>query len=969
MTLNNFKGEFLTSHDIRLIYSTDASEYKETPMAVAFPRDADDIKILVDYARENRLSLIPRGAGTSLAGQVVGKGIVVDISKYMNKILEINEKEHYVRVQPGVVLAELNKILQPHGLMFGPETSSHTRCTIGGMVGNNSAGLHSLVYGTTRDHLLEVSGILWDGSFATFKPLSKEDFFEKTQQNSFEARLYQHIYQLLSNEKNQKIIRENYPDPEVKRRNTGYALDFLLDTEPFGGQNPFNFSKLLAGSEGTLMFFTEIKLNLVPLPPKHKALIPVHLEKLHHAFEANLIALQFNPSAVELMDNTILHLARKNKTQRENQFFVKGDPGAILIVEFNADTKDEILQKARALEQAMRQKGYGYHFPIVWDELTQRVWDLRNAGLGVLPNLYGEAKPVGVVEDTCVSPQKLPDYMREFSDILTKYKTQCVYYAHIGSGELHLRPVLNLRDPQDLKRFRLIATEVALLVRKYRGSLSGEHGDGRLRGEFIPLVLGQQVYQLFKSIKNTWDPTNIFNPGKIVNTPPMDRNLRLMPDTQIPVVRTYFSFKRQGGFTKALLKCNGSADCRKKQILGGTMCPSYKATEDELNSTRARANLLRELIIGAKSPDAFDHEELYKILDNCLMCKACKSECPSNVDMAKFKAEFLQHYYDQHGVPLRTWLIANLPALNKILMLWPNLANKLLDTKLTQKIITLIGFAPRPLPKLNPKRLDKWYRHFHQKHGKLVYLFNDEFTNQYDSDIGIKAILLLQALGYQVIIPKHTISGRTYLSKGLIKKAQKIINKNLTLLKDIIDENSPLIGIEPSAILTFRDEALDLAYPFLQKAAEKIAKNSFTFEEFLAREIDKGNIKADSFTDQPATIKFHAHCFQKALSSPQYTEKILSLPVNYKVEQIPSGCCGMAGSFGYEKEHYELSMKIGELVLFPTIRQATEKTIIVAPGTSCRHHIKHGTGRDALHPVEVLYQALRRDYLDQNPGH
>jgi len=959
--MNGFKGEFLTDTALRLIYSTDASEYKQMPAAVAFPADANDIKILVDYARQKGLSLIPRGAGTSLAGQVVGKGIVVDVSKYMNKVLEINRQEQWVRVQPGIVLAELNELLKPYGLMFGPETSSHTRCTIGGMVGNNAAGLHSLVYGTTRDHILEVRGVLWDGSFATFGELSAEEFSDKTRLDTFEGKLYKHIARLLSDPDNQHIIRENYPDPGVKRRNTGYALDSLLDSEPFGGKKPFNFSRLLAGSEGTLMFFTEIKLNLVPLPPKHKALLAVHLERLEQAFEANIIALEFNPSAVELMDNTILRLARENKQQRENQFFIKGDPGAILIIELNADRKDEIEKRAKQIERAMRSRGYGYHFPLIWDDDTARVWALRNAGLGVLPNLYGEAKPVGVVEDTAVSPRRLPQYMREFQAILRKYDTEAVYYAHIGSGELHLRPVLNLRDPQDLKRFRLIATEVALLVRKYRGSLSGEHGDGRLRGEFIPVVLGQEVYQLLKSVKQAWDPTNVFNPGKIVNAPPMDRNLRLMPQTQIPAVKTYFSFRRNGGFTKALLKCNGSADCRKKQILGGTMCPSYKATEDERYSTRARANLLRELMIGAREATAFDHSELYEILDNCLMCKACKTECPSNVDMTKLKAEFLQHYYDRNGVPLRTWLIANLPVLNRFLLAAPGLANAAMNWRLTRKILQWIGFAPRPLPKLSKRTLHRWYRHYDRKHGRRIYLFNDEFTDQYDTDIGIKAILLFEALGYEVIIPKHTISGRTYLSKGLVRKAQRIINRNLALLQDLIDENSPLVGIEPSAILTFRDEALDLAYPHLQKAAEKIAANTFTFEEFVAREIDRGNIRADSFTDEPKLVKFHGHCYQKALSSTEYTKKILGLPVNYIVEEIPSGCCGMAGSFGYEKEHFDLSMKIGELVLFPSIRQSLAETVFAAPGTSCRHHIAYGTGKRVLHPVEILYEALRRD--------
>ncbi len=961
MNLKDFKGELYTDYSVRTIYSTDASEYKEMPLAVAIPKDQNDIKLLINYANEKKLSLIPRGAGTSLAGQVVGRGIVVDVSKYLNKLLEINTEQKWVRVQPGIVLKELNILLEKYNLMFGPETSSGDRCTIGGMVGNNSAGLHSLWYGTTRDNILEIKGFLSDGSFVEFKPLSKQEFFDKMKLNNLEGKLYRHIYNLLSNPENRKAIEQNFPEPEVKRRNTGYALDYLLNTEPFGGKNKFNFAQLIAGSEGTLMFFTELKLKLVDSFPKHRALIPVHLEKLSQAFEANLIALEFNPSAVELMDRTILELAQQNKEQRENSYFVKGTPGAILIVEFDSNDKDQIIRLAKAMEEKMRKHGLGYHFPIIWDDDISRVWDLRNAGLGVLPNLYGEAKPVGVIEDTSVNVKKLGNYVKDVDKILRKYNTSCVYYAHIGSGELHMRPVLNLRLEQDVKKFRLIATEVALLVKKYRGSLSGEHGDGRLRGEFIPLLFGYKVYSLFKAIKHTWDPQNIFNPGKIVDTPPMDKFLRVDPHTQMPKVKTVFDFQSQGGFIKALLKCNGSGQCIRKQIIGGTMCPSFKATEDPRFSTRSRANLLREIMIGKKSPDAFDHEELYQILDYCLMCKACKTECPSNVDMAKFKMEFLQHYYDQHHIPLRTWLIANLPIFNSIMLLFPSLANALTNNKLSKQILKLIGFAPqRQLPKLTDKPVKKWYKKHNPVHSaKKVYLFNDEFTNQYDSDIGIQAILLLEALGYQVIIPKHVISGRTYLSKGLIRQAQKIINKNISLLKDIITDQTPLVGIEPSAILTFRDEALDLAYPFLKNAAKKISQHTYTFEEFFVREIERGNIKADMFTDKPLKIKYHAHCFQKALSSPEFTEKMLSLPINYQVEQIPSGCCGMAGAFGYEKEHYDLSMRIGELVLFPAVRQKEPDTVIVAPGTSCRHHIQHGTGVRALHPVTVMFEALK----------
>ncbi len=959
--IENFKGEFYTDHAVRSIYSTDASEYKELPIAVAIPKNEDDVKVLIEYARHKGLSLIPRGAGTSLAGQTVGKGIVVDVSKYMDKILEINTKERWVRVQPGIVLKELNILLEKYGLMFGPETSSATRCTLGGMVGNNAAGLHSLKYGSTRDHILEISGFLYDGSFVKFTSLNEKQYKEKMKRQDTEGRIYRQMYELLSDEKHQKIIENNYPDKTVKRRNTGYALDLLLESEIFGKTGSFNFSKLLAGSEGTLMFFTELKLNLVELPPRYRAVVAVHLKELHQAFEANLIALKYSPSAVELIDNTIIELASRNKEQKANKFFVKGNPGALLIVEFNANSREEIEAIAADMIAQMRSNGYGYYFPLIWGKDIDRVWAFRNAGLGLLPNLYGEAKPVGVIEDTAVDVQKLGSYIAEFDKILRKYNLWSVYYAHIGSGELHLRPVLNLRNPEHLSKFRKIAEEVALLVKKYRGSLSGEHGDGRLRGEFIPVVLGNEVYDLLKKVKQIWDPINIFNPGKIVDTPPMDTSLRLMPGMTIFQPKTYYSFDRQGGFTKAVLKCNGSADCRKKQIIGGTMCPSYKATTDERFSTRARANLLREILIEAKKPSDFTKQELYQILDTCLSCKACKSECPSNVDMAKFKAEFLQHYYDENGIPLRVKIIAHLPYINKFLMLFPKFANYAVKTKIAKKILDKLGFAPqRNFPLLAKKSLNRWFAKHLPKQGKQIYLFNDEFTNQYDTDIGIKTILLLEHLGYSVKIPKLDVSGRTYLSKGLIKKATKIINRNIAKLSTLINNDTPLVGIEPSAILTFRDEALDLAYPNMKEAAERIAQNTYTLEEFLAKEIDNGNIKSEQFTQEPLHIKLHTHCFQKALSSSEYTKKILSLPVNYTVELIRSGCCGMAGAFGYEKEHYELSMKIGELVLFPEVRSANKDTIIAAPGTSCRHHIEHGTGRKAMHPAEILYHALKK---------
>jgi len=946
----------------RSLYATDASAYRQMPVAVAFPKNEAEIIELVKFANNSKTSLIPRGGGTSLAGQVVGSGIVVDVSRYMNNIIEINQNEHFAVVQPGVILSELNRHLQKYELFFGPETSSASRVTIGGMVGNNACGLHSVVYVSTRDHLLEITAILSDGSKATFKEITIDEFNQKLTLNSREGQIYREINSILADKKNIEHIKNNFPHPNLKRRNTGYALDFLADTEIFSDtKTKFNFAKLIAGSEGTLAFITKVKLNLVPIPPKNKALVCVHFNKLSDSFKANLIALKHKPTAVELMDKTILNLTKDNPTQQKNRFFVKGNPEAILIIEFADNNKQKILQHIKNMQQEMQENGFGYHFPVIWDADTKKVWDLRRAGLGVLSNIPGDERPVSLVEDTAVDVELLPDYIAEFDKIMQKHGLSCVYHAHIGSGELHLRPILNLKKSSDVELFRKIAKEVALLVKKYRGSLSGEHGDGRLRGEFIPIIYGEKIYNFFKQIKRAFDPDNIFNPEKIVDTPAMNTSLRYIPDTQPPEIITIFDFSATGGYLRTAERCNGSADCRRTQFAGGVMCPSFQATRNEWNSTRARANALREFITySSNKNNIFDHKEVYEILNTCLSCKACKSECPSGVDITKLKAEFLQHYYDINHVPLRTKFIANFPKINKLMAISPNLSNTIAASKLGKFIAKKIGFSEkREIPKVY-KPLSKWYKkHNQSKTNRKVYLFNDEFINLNDPDVGIKAILLLQRLGYQVIIPKHIESGRTYLSKGLVRKAKKIINRNLLLLKDIINDDTPLIGLEPSAILTFRDESIDLANKNLQDIAKKIAKNALMFEEFFVREAKAKRITKDAFTIKKLDIKLHGHCYQKALASTKPTIEMLSFPVNYNVEEIPSGCCGMAGAFGYEDEHYELSMKIGEMILFPEVRKTPENHEVAAPGISCRTHINHATGRNVKHPVEIMFDALK----------
>lgn len=963
---SSLNGDLFLDEYTRLQYATDASAYREIPQAVCRPRNKEDLRRLISFAKANKISLIPRTAGTSLAGQVVGGGIVVDVSKYFTRIIEFNKEHNWIIVEPAVVLDELNFLLSKHNLFFGPETSTGNRCMIGGMVGNNSCGAHSLIYGSTRDHTLEVKALLSDGSEVLFKPLSDKEFEEKLHLDSLEGEIYRNIHNILKEKKNRKLIRSEYPDQRIHRRNTGYALDLLSYQQPYEKDGKsFNLSTLIAGSEGTLAFITEIKLNLITKPPETKGLLCVHLENLPDAFNANLVALKYNPGAVELMDDKVLEQTKNNISQRKNRFFIQGDPAAVLIIEWARNTLKEIEEIADKTIEDLKNNKLGYHFPLVFGDDIPKVWNLRKAGLGVLNNIPGDAKPVAVIEDTSVHPENLPEYMKEFMEMLDDMNLSCVYYAHIATGELHLRPVLNLKDQEHVELFHKVAVKTANLVKKYNGSLSGEHGDGRLRGEFIPKFLGEECYQFLKSLKYSWDPDNIFNPGKIVETPSMKTNLRYKPGQKTREIDTIFDFSDTHGIMRAAEQCNGSGDCRKSSLIGGTMCPSYQATLDEDATTRARANILREYLTNSPNKNPFDHEEIYRVMDLCLSCKACKSECPSNIDITKYKAEFLQHYYDEHGIPPRTRLIAYISSLNRLGMVWPAIFNYVVTNKvLGSTIKKIIGFAAkRSIPTLYRNTLRSWITHNSKEllpgHNKgTVFLFVDEFSNYNDVEIGIKAVKLLSFLGYEVLTIKHKESGRTYLSKGLVRKAKKIANENVSLLAGVISKETPLIGIEPSGILTFRDEYPELVDEELKKSCHKLSENAMMFDEFIMKEAEKGNISKLHFTTDSKRIKLHGHCHQKALASTGPTNAMLSLPQNYVVEEIPSGCCGMAGSFGYEKEHYDVSMKVGEMVLFPAVRQAENDTIIAAPGTSCRHQIKDGTGKTALHPLEILYDAL-----------
>jgi FAD/FMN-containing dehydrogenase/ferredoxin len=672
------------------------------------------------------------------------------------------------------------------------------------MVGNNSCGSHSLIYGSTRDNLLEVDAILSDGSKVRFGELTNDEFVEKTKLDNLEGKIYRNIQELLSNEKNQEEIRKEYPTAKINRRNTGYAIDVMLEHAPFTeGNEKFNFCKLIAGSEGTLAFITEIKLKCVDLPKTENAVVCVHVGKMDDCFKANLIALKQKPSAVEMIDKYILDCTKTNISQSKNRFFLEGDPEALLVVELNCDTKDEIVAKKEIMEKEMRKAGYAYAFPILYGDDINKVWALRKAGLGLLSNVPGDKKPVAVIEDTAVDVEVLPEFMAEFKERLDFHKLNCVYYAHIGSGELHLRPILNLKDEADVKLFRIILKEIAELVKKYKGSLCGEHGTGRLRGEFIPFMIGKHNYKLIESVKKAWDPNNLFNPNKIVNTPKMTDKLRYAGHKEDDF-ETYFDFSSTLGFIKGIEKCNGSGDCRKSSEIGGTMCPSFQASGDEFLSTRARANLLRECFY---SGTAFDDKELYQILNFCLSCKACKSECPSNVDMTKLKAEFLQQYYIRNGIPLRTKMIANITTLNKIFSKVPWLFNMGMSNKLLSSLImSPIGFASkRSMPMLYKYTLRTYIKRELEKLNpknpkKEILFFVDEFTDYNDTKIGIIALKLLTSLGYQVNVINHKESGRTYLSKGLLKKAKALANFNVEAFSN---SDSLIIGVEPSTILSF----------------------------------------------------------------------------------------------------------------------------------------------------------------------
>ncbi|MGL4629808.1 MAG: FAD-binding and (Fe-S)-binding domain-containing protein [Leadbetterella sp.] len=937
---------YYKQESILRMYATDASAYQEMPLAVALPANTNDIQVLIRFASENGISIIPRAAGTSLAGQVVGKGLVVDISKNLNQILEVNTNEKWVKVQPGVIRNDLNAYLKPYGLMFGPETSTASRAMIGGMIGNNSSGLHSIVWGDTRQNILELEVVLSDGSIAILN--------EKTLSQKHEGLLDEivnNLNALLQNFENQEHIRLGFPHPNITRRNTGYALDMLLHTQ--------NICQLIAGSEGTLCFILSAKLKLMDLPSPHVALVCVHCETMRESLEANLIALENGCFASELIDDVILAFKDSNPTQKLNGEWVVGSPKAILMVEFYDNDDLALENRIQSFTEGLKAKNYGYAYPVLYGTDSHKAWELRKAALSLLSNQKGDLVPTNFIEDCAVHPQDLPDYIDEIEALLQENKLEYSISAHASAGELHVNPLMNLKSKEGQEQFRTILDKTAQIVKKYKGSLSGEHGDGRLRGEFIPFMMGEYTYELFKEVKRIFDPKTVFNKGKITDSPPMNTFLRVQETVVYPTPPTVFDFSEDEGILRLAEKCSGSGDCRKTHITGGTMCPSYMATRHEKDTTRARANLLRQYY---SEPGTGLQNATKEVLDLCLSCKACKSECPSGVDIGKMKAEFTQSYYEANGVPLRSKLIAHFDKLMRFSSYFPRIYNFLYSHKSIQKRLNFwVGFHPdRSIPLLEKETFQQWFskRKISISSTRKVAIFVDEFSNYNDVSTAKNLVLLLEKLGYEVRLAPISVSGRTYLSKGFVKEAQKLANQNTQFLAQTPWNTLDIVGIEPSALLTFRDENIDLVKPELKDNAREIASRSYLFEEWFTKEMEAGNIKKEQFSETPKKIKLHAHCHQKALTSLIPSKKALSFPKNYTVELIPSGCCGMAGSFGYEKEHFELSQQVAELVLFPTIRSLEKDIIVAATGTSCRHQIKDGLQKESYHPIDILFEAL-----------
>ena len=948
----------------KALYSTDASLYQIQPIGVVIPKDRQDIIKTVQIALEHNVPILPRGGGTSLAGQSVGEAIVLDMSKYMNQLLEVNVAERWARVQPGIVLDELNHKLKPHGLMYAPDVATSSRANVGGTIGNNSAGSHSLIYGKTIDHVMSLDLVLSNADEITASPISLEKLEIKKQGNTLEANIYRELCRIC--EDNAAEIRKRYP--RLLRRVAGYNLDeFVTDAgskevTPYrrdgcDENHPFSLTKILVGSEGTLATTVEATVNLVPIP-NLTALCVVHFETLIASMEAMQPILECNPTAVELIDKTILDMARGSLEFSRLTTFIQGEPAALLAVEFYGETQAELESQLEKLEKTLKSAGFGYAFVRCFTaEAKSRVWETRKAGLGLLMGMKGDAKPVGFVEDAAVPIAHLPEYVRRFDEIVTAHDTTAAYYAHASVGLLHNRPIVNLKSETDIQKMHDIAREVRDLLMELDGAMSGEHGDGLVRSEWIESMFGSEIYQALTEVKRAFDPNGIMNPGKIVDAPPMTENLRFGADYNTIKIDTYFDFSSQDGFGRAIEMCNGVGACRK--TLTGTMCPSFIGTREEEHSTRGRANALRSIISGALPHTEFTNERLQEVLDLCLGCKACKAECPSNVDMAKIKYEVMAHYHKANGLPLHRRLFGEIGALAPLGSMFSPFSNWAVNNGLSKWVAEkLIGVdRRRDMPTFVRPTYEQWFqkRRSRRTSDKKVVLFSDTFMNYSEPSIGKAAVELLEACGFEVLLPEKRCCGRPLISEGMLDRAIENARYNIDALRGYADEGIPIIGCEPSCTSAITDDYVDLIGT---PDAKRVAEATYSFEEFFAELAEKDELPLE-FSAKPRDILLHGHCHQRALVGTQPTVQMLSLPAEHKVSVIDSSCCGMAGAFGYEKAHYDLSMKIGELRLFDAVREKPPDSFTLsAAGFSCRHQLEHGTGVPPKHPIEVLRESM-----------
>ena len=949
------KGDVSFDQSTLGLYSTDASIYQITPTALVVPRDEADVRAAVEIAAKYNVNILPRGAGTSLNGQCVSSAMVIDFTKYMNKILELNTKQRWVRVQPGVVLDELNAVLAEHGLLFAPDPATGNRATIGGMMGNNSSGTRSIVYGITNDHVLETKVLLSDGTELEFKELSAEEYDRCGRSgngNSREAQIYSGFKKII--EANHDEIERRYP--RVMRRVQGYNLDSFIKGDCW------NLAELMVGSEGTLGVFLEARLSLEPVP-KSKVLCTVHFADLLEAIGAVAPILQHGPSAVEIVDADIIALARKNLSVAPLCGFIQGNPKAILVVEFFGETAQAAKQKTEALAADLQNKKLGYAWPVISESAEQaKVWALRKNGLGLMLGMKGDRKPLAFIEDSCVPVEVLPAYVDEVLKFCKSCDVPVAMYAHASVGTIHVRPILNLKDQEDIDSMKAIAEFAFELVCKYGGSLSGEHGDGRVRSPKLERFFGPQVYNALREVKKLFDPAGLMNPGVIIDPNPMYKDLRYGTKYKSPAVPTEYHYREDGSFAAAVEMCSGIGTCHKK--LEGTMCPSYRATLDEENSTRGRANVLRLAMTGQLGPDAMTSRRLFEILELCLSCKSCKSECPSNVDLTRLKCEFLQKYHDAHGAGLRERIIAGSTTMAKLIAgPLASFVNFFQKTWLFRKTLEIVaGFdSRRKLPEYARIPFAKWFKNHTKPNGKLtkkVVLFDDVFMKYYQPDVGIAAVELLESCGYEVVLANAGSSQRPEISHGFLRKAKIAGEKTLRNLDKYIQQGLKITVCEPGCCSALTDDLPDLIDN--EQLGQRIKENVMMIDEFLAGEIEQGNLNCE-FTSQFSKILIHGHCHQKSLYGTTAMKNLLERVPGVSVNEIDSGCCGMAGSFGYEKEHYDLSMQIGEDSLFPAVRNRQEGTAVIACGFSCRHQIADGTGIKALHWVQTLRGANVKD--------